>query len=103
MDNEDRAVDRFRRAVAFLGLINGQTIDVRVSSTNPMIGIGQQFTLVLRKDQSGSLASEESDSQPLRRRSRKTCKAALHLHVMIFAIACWIHGFQDGEQLPKAL
>ena len=102
MENADRAVDRFRRpVVVFVGLVNDQTRDVPIVN-EPNDWIGKQFTVVLCNDQSASVASDESNSQPLRRRSRKTDKAQLDLHGMIFGIASWINGLEDDKQLPKA-
>ena len=98
MENADRAVGRFRRPVAFGGLVDGQTRDVRLVD-EPTDWIEKQFPVVLRNDQSGSVASEQSNSQPFRRRSRKTFTTGLDLHWMSFAIARWINGFQDGKQL----
>lgn len=48
----------------------------------------------------GSVGSEEYSCRPLRIRSRKTWHAGLAF--MILAMACWIRGFNPGNQLPYA-
>ena len=54
MEKEDRAVDRFRRQVAFVGLGNGQTIDVRIVDDYALT----QSTLAGRRLRSQDVARE---------------------------------------------
>ena len=101
MENEDRAVDRFRRQVAFVGLENGQTRDVRIVD-EPNDWTGKQFTVVLR----GSIRFGRFRRIQLSTFSDTFAQDAqgwVDLHFMIFAIACSINGLQFGNQLPKAL
>ena len=89
MENEDRALDRFRRQVAFVGLVNSQTRDVRIVD-EPNDWIGKQFTVVWR----GSIRfgrfrriqmSTFSDT------IAQDVQGSLDLQLMIFAIACSIN------------